>query len=127
MAERYGGDMIDEALRVTAITSIVGTSLYEGGKIPDTDTSEDTINYYRSGPYSGRLEYFESRWSVDCRRKTEKNSRDLATIAFGLLNRLNFTVDGKQYFAVCDILTTIPPINTTDVYNSPVSVYLRRK
>ena len=127
MAERYGGDAIYSALNVTAITAIVGTSIYEDLLVPASDNSEDIINYYKTGPYAGGIEYFESRWSVDCRRKSYVGSRDLATLVFNALNREFSTINGKYYFAVCDILTTIPPVNGTDTYNTPVSVYLRRR
>lgn len=128
MAERYGGDMIYTAIAAeSAIIAIVGGSIYEDLIIPSTDKSNDTINYYKPGGYGGRDEYFESRWSVDCRRDTYIGSRDLATLVFETLNREFTTVNGKYYFAVCDILSTIPPRDKTDVYNTPVSVYLRRK
>lgn len=126
--ERYGADFIDSALSAASdVTDIVSDSIYEGNKVPAIDTSTETINYYRTGPYNGGLDYFESRFSVDCRSADYITSRNLATAAFIALNRELGNANGKRYFAVCNILTTIPPVNDTDVYNTPVEVYLRRR
>ena len=128
MGERYGADFLNSLMKNdTDITDIVGTSIYEGLKVPGDDDSEETINFYRINPFNGGLEYFESRFSIDCRSKSYLTSRDLASNVFTAINREFATVNGKRYFAVCDILTTIPPVNDTDSYNTPVEVYLRRR
>lgn len=128
MSERYGADYIHSTLsNAAAVTAIVSASIYEGLKVPSTDSSTETINFYRTGPFNGGLEYFESRYSIDCRASDYLTSRNLASEAFTALNRDLDTVNSKRYFAVCSILATIPPVNETDVYNTPVEAYIRRK
>ena len=128
MSERYGADYIYDVLsNDSSITTIVGSSIYEDTLIPQSDTTQDTINFYRPGPYNPKLEYFENRWSVDCRRPAYGDSLDLATLVKDAFNRNFATVNSKYYFSVVDILPTIPPVNDSDVYNTPVEIYVRRK
>jgi len=128
MPELYGSDFINDILvNDSAIVAIVGTSISENLLVPSTDKSLETINYYKTGLVDGRIEYGAFRWSIDCRSKAYLTSRDLASLVFDAFNRVNATVNSKFYYAVVDILTTLPPVDNTDVYNTPVSVYVRRK
>jgi hypothetical protein len=127
MTERFGGDMLYNTFSNTAaITAIVGTSIYEDLKVPADDSSTETLNFYKTSPFSGGAEIFEARFSADCRSADYNTSQELAYQVFTALNRVFKTYTNK-YFMVCDILTTIEPVSLTDVYNTPVQVYIRRK
>jgi len=128
MAERYGADFIYSILsNDSTVTALVpAADITEGPLVPQNNRTQETINYYRTGPYSGRAEWFETRWSADCRSKTYKNSRDISTAVLDALNRVNATVNGNRYYAVAEILPTLQPVDRQDVYNTPVEIYLRR-
>lgn len=128
MTERFGGDIIYSILsNDSSITTIVSTSIYEDHIVPATDTTTETINFYKLNPFAGGADFFESRFSIDCRAADYNTSQTLAYNVFAALNREFATLSGKEYFFRCDILSTIPPVNETDVYNTPVQVYIRRK
>lgn len=124
----YGGDYIYTALSASsALLAYIGTSLYNGTMVPQTDKTLKTINFYRIGNLEGGLEYFRQDWSIDCRAKTEKTSREIASVVYDVLNRHSGTVGGFDYFGVASVGQTIPPIDTEDVYNTPVNLLLRRR
>ena len=107
---------------VTTLT----TAIYKARLIPETETSLDTINCYPTS-VDGGVEYFQRVWSVDCRSDNEYTSQEIASRAFESLNRIQFSYSGKMYFTVCSILGTIPPLDKTDVYNTPITVIVRRR
>lgn len=111
----------------SAVTAIVSTNIVNARLIPETITSLKTINFYRTTPFNAALEYFDLTWSIDCRSDVESQSLEIADAVKDALNRENITVGGKDYYAVVSILATIPPVNTSDVYNTPVQVRLRRR
>lgn len=128
MAERYGGDYIDTVLKNDAtITALVSDKIEEGPLFTKDNTSKNTINFYKTGPVNKALEYDSFQWSVDCRGESYTKSRDIATAAADALNRAGSTVNSKLYFSVVEILRTLPPVNDTDVYNTPVQVTIRRR
>lgn len=128
MSEFFGSDFLGANMaNDSAIVAIVGTSIYSARLIPQTDTTYKTINYYLIGNFDGGLEYFNILWSIDCRSDNENESRQLAYLVFSLFNRYGATEGSYEYFAVCEILPTIPKLNDADVYNTPVQVTLRRR
>lgn len=111
----------------STVTGIAGTSIYDDRRIPDGDSSNDTINFYPVAPYSGGLEYDSQRWSISCRGATNVEARTLAKAVFDALNRINITVGSYEYYGVADILPVIQPVDETDNYNMPVELTIRRR
>ena len=128
MAERFGADWIKATLAATAaVTALVpATAHYAASRVPD-GAPLATINFYPVGSYSGRLEHFERRWSIDCRASAEVTRQAIAWEVLEAMNMFSSTVGGYKYFGVCEILNTIPPIDAGDVFNTPVQLYLRRR
>lgn len=123
-----GTYIYQQLVNETDITDIVGTAIYNARKIPEDETSKETINFYISGGgLSGGLDYFERTWSIDCRSDDEGTSKDIAIAVYSLLNRISSTYSGKKYFSRINIFPTLPPANDTDVYNTPVENYIRRR
>jgi len=129
LAERYGADFIDNILTndATVLALVPAVDISENVLVSQSNRTQETINYYRPGTFSGGVSWFEVRWSINCRSQTYTGSRDIATAASDALNRVNSTVNGKYYHAVCDILPTLPPVDKADVYNTPVEVLIRRR
>jgi len=124
----YGGDYLYSVLSAsTELLAYIGTSLYNGTMVPTTDDSTETVNFYRVGAFDGGQEWFRQDWSADCRAKDEKTSRAIAWEVFRALNRKSGTIGGFDYFGVGSVGQTIPPINAEDVYNTPVTIILRRR
>lgn len=124
----YGGDYIYSTLSSsTPVIDYIGTSLYNGTVVDSNDTSLRTINFYRVGGFDGGQEWFRQEWSIDCRAETERVSREIATAVFDELNRKSGTVGGFAYFGVASVGQTLPPLNQQDVFNTPVTLILRRR
>jgi hypothetical protein len=124
----YGGDYLYSVLSAsTELLAYIGTSLYNGTMVPTTDDNTESVNFYRVGSFDGGQEWFRQEWSVDCRAKDEKTSRAIAWEAFQALNRASGNIAGFTYFGVASVGQTVPPISTEDVYNTPVTVILRRR
>jgi len=128
----FNSNLMYDALNVSAITSLLDTmtiatvdyvGLFDGRGIPDWFTLFKTINFYLSGTYNGSLEWDEYTYSVNCRAETDGESRTIAEAAFTLLNRADFT----GYHTNCYVLETIPPQDSTDVYNTAVEVTLKSR
>ena len=128
MSDFYGGEYINEILTDdTAVAALVSTNIFNARMVPSDFNSLKTINFYATLPKSARAEFFESRWSVDCRSDVESESMNIASAVTDALNRVSSTVGSYNYFSVVDILGTIPPADNADVYNTPVQVYIRRR
>ena len=127
MAEYYGGDYLYTTLSTDSAVQAITTAIYNARMIPSDETSAKTVNFYATSPTNPRLEYFEARWSIDCRAPIESDALDLATAVVAAINRKHKTEGTKSYFGVVDILWPIPPANDADVYNVPVQVYIRRR
>jgi hypothetical protein len=95
--------------------------------VPMDRTERKTINMYRLDPYDASLEYFQSKWSIDCRGDTETDSHAIADAVTTALNRVHTLTTGIMYFGTVSILSTIPPANDTDQYNTSVQILIRRK
>lgn len=129
MSEDYGSQFImDTLINSAAVLALCPkTSIYDAPLIPTKVKLKTAINYYTVDTYSLRTETFQRTWSVDCRAVLKNDSRDLAQTVAKALSRINAVQNGFTYFAVCDILNIINPVDSDDVYNSPVQVLLRRK
>jgi hypothetical protein len=128
MADLIGSDAIYQTLTAdSALTTLLGGSyIYNGNLVPKKVTSQKTINFYRISPYLGGSEFLEIDYSIDCRAETEKLSTEIAVRVKEVLNRLNTIVNSNNYYFIADIGSTIPPVNQQDVYNTPVTVKVRR-
>jgi hypothetical protein len=111
----------------STVTGIVGTSIYDARRLPDSDSSNDTVNFYPVAPYAGGLNYDSQRWSISCRGSTNGEARTLAYAVKDALNRINVTVGAYEYYGVADILPVIQPVDETDNYNMPVELTIRRR
>ena len=128
MADRLGADYIYQNLSNDAtVTGLVSTSIWNGNRIPETETSFDTIKYYRAEPYDATLGYMAQTWSIDCRSQNEETSKDIALAVIGALNRIQYSYGGYMYFGTCSMLPAIPPADAQDCYNTPVTFRLRRR
>jgi hypothetical protein len=129
MAEYYGGDFIYSTLSTDAgVTALApAVNIYTDTMVPETDTADNTINFYMSGNFNAALEYFEVEWSIDCRAKKGYTAIDMATAVTSAINRVSATVGGFTYFATAEILPVINPVYDADKFNCPVQVRVRRR
>lgn len=127
MSEFYGGDYIYSIISSnTDITDIVGDSIYNARLVPSTDTSMETINFYRTSATDNSLNYLQAEWSIDCRSSSQTTAFNIALAVVDSLNRVYNTTGGQEYFGVTSLLPTIPPITDQDVFNVPVQLLVRR-
>lgn len=132
MSEYYGGDYIYTVLNAdSGVIAALGTTsnhpVFIARMVPSDRTERKTINCYRIDPFDASSEIFTSKWSIDCRADTEYNSQDIASAVCTALNRVHKTTDGKMYFGTISILSTIPPIDESDQYNTSVQLLIRRR
>lgn len=127
MSDTLGGDFIYTTLAGDAGVTALTTALYNARMIPDTETSRETINFYPVGNYDARLEYFTIPWSIDCRASTTIGSIAIAVAVRDAINRVTASVGGYVYHGVIQIGGVIPPADEADVYNTPVTITVRRK
>jgi hypothetical protein len=132
MSEYYGGDYIYSVLNAdSGVIASLGTSsnhpVFIAKIIPSDRTERKTINCYRLDPFDASLEYFVSKWSIDCRADDEYESQAIATAVTSALNRVHKIVSGETYFGTVSILSTIPPIDESDQYNTSVQLLIRRR
>ena len=105
---------------VTALLTDGAAGVWYDNIIPDETTGpqESTINYYRIAPVDGGLNYMQTTYSVNCRAGTMADAEAIARAVYDVVNRHS---SGSVYFA-SSILATIPPMDDTDNYNSPVEI-----
>lgn len=126
--ETLGGDYIGEVLTNDADVTALTTAIYNALRVPADVTALTTINYYMTGPFNPARDYFEVTWSIDCRAATQIESFDLASRVRIALHRLFLTHGEHDYFGtITGILQTIPPVDKTDVFNTPVQIKIRRR
>lgn len=123
-----GATELYTALNVSNITNMLdnfnsGKALFNDSIIPESFTGHSSINFYLITPVSGGSEIEQYEYSVNCRASTFKNSMLLAVAVYTELNR-SFALNA---FKVCNILQTIPPVDNTDVYNTPVYVKIKMR
>ncbi len=124
----FGSDLLYTALNVTDVTDLLDTDegqkgLFDGRLIPEWFTEDKVINFYSTGVIDGALEYGSYYYSVNCRAKTDGESRTIAQAVFTQLNRADFT----DYHTNCSVLGTLPPQDDTDVFNTPVEVLIKTR
>ena len=124
----FNSDLMYDALNQASITGLLDTvssikGLFDSRGIPEFFTSPKTINFYLVSPINGALEWNEYIYSVNCRASTDGESRAIAQAVFTALNRADFT----DYHTNCSVLGTIPPVDDTDVYNTPVEILLKSR
>lgn len=114
-----------EGASVTALLTAGASGIWYDTVIPDeTSGAQDaTINYYRSAPVNGGLEYMDTSYSVNCRAGTQAEAEAIATAAHALVNRYS---SGGYHF-ISEILSVIPPLDLTDNYNAPLEVHARAR
>ena len=124
----FGSDLLYTALNVASITNLLDTQdsvvgLFSGRLIPEFFTENKTINFYSNAPFDGSLEYQKYVYSINCRAKTDAESRAIAQAVFTAVNRADFT----DYHTNCSVLGTLPPQDNTDVFNTPVEVIIKTR
>jgi hypothetical protein len=124
----WGATEIYTALNVTAITNLLdsfktGKALFNDSLIPEAFTGKKSINFYLISPIIGASELEEYEYSVNCRADTFGKSLNLAYNVHEALNR----VHGVDSFTLSSVLQTIPPQDSTDVYNTPISIKLKMR
>jgi len=123
----FGSDLLKTALSVTAVTDLLDSvsgvkALIDGRFLPSAFTTVDaTINFYLIGQFNASLEWDEYTYSIACRDKTDYESRTIAQAVLDTLNR----ADGTDCHFNCTVLGTIPPVDDTDNYNTPVEVIIK--
>jgi len=132
MSEYYGGDYIYAVLNAdSGVIAALGTSsnhpVFIARMVPTDRTERKTINCYRLDPFDASSDLFISKWSIDCRGDTEYDSQGIADAVTTALNRVHKLNSGKTYFGTISILSTIPPVDDTDQYNTSVQLLIRRK
>lgn len=128
MSEYFGGEYVYSVLSSDSeLFAYISDSLYNGLVIPADDKSLETVNFYRIGDLSGGAEVFQQQWSIDCRSETESGSKAIAHIVFSALNRKNGEAGSLEYYGVASIGQTLPPADSNDVFNTSVTLTLRRR
>lgn len=127
MSDTLGGDFIYSVLSNNAGVTALTTAIYNARMVPQEVTATTTVNFYHLGPYDAAQEYFQVRWSADCRAETNNESLALAIAVRDAINRVTDAVGGYTYHGVVNIGGTIPPIDESDVFNTPVTLTVRRK
>lgn len=127
MADTLGGDFIYSVLSNDTGVTAITTNIFNSRMVPETIADTTTINFYMSGVYDAALEYFSAQWSIDCRAELGHDSMELAIAVRDAINRETSTVGGYMYHGVIQIGGTIPPADQADVYNTPVTLTVRRK
>ena len=124
----FGADKIYTALNVTGITTLLdsfgtGKALFNEMIMPESFTSDKSINFYLIAPIIGASELEEYEYSVNCRAATMNESLTMAYTVHTALNR----VHGVDSFKLSSVLRTIPPIDPDDVYNTPITIKLKMR
>lgn len=124
----FGSDLLYSALNVSAITDLLDS--YESGKalfgdylVPQDFTGSKSINFYMINAYDASLDYKNYGYSINCRANDLDTSRSLAIAVIDEINRSNYT----DCYMVCTVLSTIPPTDDTDNYNTPVEVTIKQQ
>jgi len=93
--------------------------------VPDENTGpqEATINYYRSAPINGGVDWLETSYSVNCRAGSQSAAEAIATAAHAMINKYS---QGGYHF-ISSILSVIPPLDLTDNYNAPLEIIARAR
>ena len=127
MSDTLGGDYIFEVLSTDAGVGGITDAVYNARMVPAEEPSRTTVNFYRIGTWDSRLDYFQLDWSVDCRAPTDRDSMALAVAVKDALNRRTAEVGGFLYHGAVQVGSPIPPADEADVYNTSVTLTVRRR
>jgi hypothetical protein len=127
VSDTLGGDFIYSVLSNDSGVIAITTAIYNSRMVPETEDDLTTINFYPVGTYDASLTYFQIPWSIDCRAPTSYESLDLALAVRDAMNRETAAVGGFVYHGVIQIGAAIPPLDQADVFNTPVTITVRRK
>ena len=128
----YGSDDLYSALNISAVTTglddyVIGEvthkALFFGNVLPTDFSGDKAINFYMSTMYNAALEYGDYRYTVNCRAKSYNESLTIAKSVIDNINRVN----ENDSFFICFLLATVPPIDETDNFNTPVEVRIQEK
>lgn len=124
----FGLDEVYTALNVSNITTLLdsygsGKALFAMPLMPESFTGKKSINFYMIAPYSGADAISTYEFSINCRGSNFNDSITIAREVFNTINRKSYT----DYFITCSLLQTIPPADSTDVYNTPVRIILKKR
>lgn len=125
----FGSNRLFDALNISAITDLLddfgtGKALFPGTRIPDKFKGTEVINFYRTGSNQSGLAYNEYSYTINCRSNREFDSMVLMAAVDEAVNRVEIT-DGFLYSVNKGL--TIPPLDETDIYNTPVTVTIKSK
>lgn len=124
----FGSDQLYDALNISAITDLLdgfltGKGLFSDNLIPQSFSGTESINFYMVSPYNGGLNYNDYSYSINCRSNTYSGSRAIAEAVKTGINRVSYST----YYIVLSVLSTIPPQDETDVYNTPIEVTIKSR
>jgi hypothetical protein len=125
----YGANRLFDAINITTVTDLLddygtGSAIFPSTLIPEAFTGTEVINFYRTSSNASGLAYNEHSYTINCRSKLEINSIILMQAVDNALNRTEIT-DGLIYSI--NKGQTIPPLDETDVYNTPLTVTIKSK
>lgn len=124
----FGATEIYTALNVSSITNLLdaystGKALFNDSLIPADCTADKSINFYLISPIVGASNTEEYEYSINCRAATFNASLTMAYTVHTALNRIH----GVDSFKISSVLQTIPPQDSTDVYNTPLTIRLKMR
>lgn len=90
----------------------------------DWDRDSSGINYYRSTPVIGTINYGDYDYTINCRAFLESDAETISKAVYDELNRISVS-SGVIFLA--SILQTLIPEDETDNYNSPVLVKIKTR
>lgn len=110
---------------ITALLTDGASGIWYGNVIPDntTESQDSTINYYRTAPINGGMEYMQTSYSINCRAGKIEDAEAIASAVHAKVNRYS---SGGYHF-ISSILSTIPPIDLTDNFNAPIEIISRAR
>lgn len=116
------------ALNVSSITDLLddygsAKALFHGQVLPEEYTGFESINFYRVDPINNLLPYGLGVYTASCRSKTEQGSIDIASAVVNTINR----VQTSGHMFKTQIQQTIPPADSTDNYNTPVTITIIKR
>lgn len=128
----FGSNRLGAALNVASITDYLdtyseglgGKALFPSAIIPEAFKKTEVVNFYMTSPYDPRIGYQEYGYTVACRSRLEHTSR---LIAKAVKDEINEKQIESGTFYVSGILQTVPPLDETDIYNTPVTVILKSR
>ena len=92
--------------------------------IPEDMSGFKTINYYLVEPIDVSAVLIREVYILNCRADSKTSADAIAKQTAELLNRKTLDINT---FSTSKILTTIPPIDNTDVYNTPVEITIKQR